>query len=381
MSVGNISATNLGNISALNLDGNASNVLYGNGAFASKPTASVPGVTFISANGTVSKNSIIQVTNSAPANIQLTLPAGSGLSTGDNIKFYPWDQSGGNFQVFTVKTTDGIQGLTASGGTYYITGNIPVQLNWAGSYWYYSEVTTSGGGGGSYGNSNVVTLLTSYGSNTITTTGNVSVGNIIGNGQSLTGLTGANVTGAVSYATTANSVAGANVSGTVANATYATSAGSATTAGTITTAAQPNITSTGTLTSLSVSGTITSGNISSNVANATTSTLVNGVGYLGIPQNSQGSDYTLTIADQGKHIYATATANIIIPSNSNVAYPVGTVMSLVTAGSGCNVQIQNDTLIIAGNGTSGNRTLSSYGMATIMKVANTTWYISGAGVS
>jgi hypothetical protein len=44
---------------------------------------------------------------------------------------------------------------------------------------------------------------------------------------------GANVSGAVglaTYATTANSVAGGNVSGTVANATYATSAGSATTA-------------------------------------------------------------------------------------------------------------------------------------------------------
>jgi len=67
---------------------------------------------------------------------------------------------------------------------------------------------------------------------------------------------GANVSGAVglaTYATTANAVAGANVSGTVANATYATSAGSATsatTAGTVTTAAQPNITSLGTIANL-----------------------------------------------------------------------------------------------------------------------------------
>ena len=70
---------------------------------------------------------------------------------------------------------------------------------------------------------------------------------------------GANVSGTVAsatlatFATTANAVAGANVSGTVANATYAVSAGSATTAGTVTTNAQPNITSTGTLTSLNVS--------------------------------------------------------------------------------------------------------------------------------
>jgi hypothetical protein len=78
---------------------------------------------------------------------------------------------------------------------------------------------------------------------------------------------GANVTGTVANATfattagTANSVAGANVTGTVDNATFATTAGSATTAGTVTTAAQPNITSVGTLTSLSVSGNVTGANV------------------------------------------------------------------------------------------------------------------------
>jgi hypothetical protein len=72
---------------------------------------------------------------------------------------------------------------------------------------------------------------------------------------------GANVSGAVTFATTANSVAGANVSGTVANATYATSAGSTTTAGTVTTAAQPNITSTGTLASLNVTANVATAGI------------------------------------------------------------------------------------------------------------------------
>lgn len=96
---------------------------------------------------------------------------------------------------------------------------------------------------------------------------------------------GANVTGAVSLATSAtsaNSVAGSNVTGTVANATFATSAGTASsansvaganvsgtvatattasTAGTVTTAAQPNITSVGTLSSLSVTGNTTTGGI------------------------------------------------------------------------------------------------------------------------
>jgi hypothetical protein len=64
---------------------------------------------------------------------------------------------------------------------------------------------------------------------------------------------GANVTGEVSFAATANSVAGANVSGQVANALVA---------GTVYTNAQPNITSVGTLTSLTVTGNASAGNIS-----------------------------------------------------------------------------------------------------------------------
>jgi hypothetical protein len=75
------------------------------------------------------------------------------------------------------------------------------------------------GGGGSYANSDVATFLASYGSNTISTTGNISAGNVIGNGQSLTSITGANVSGNVTsavqshYSNIANSVAVANVTG------------------------------------------------------------------------------------------------------------------------------------------------------------------------
>jgi len=101
----------------------------------------------------------------------------------------------------------------------------------------------------------------------------VTANYFLGNGSSLSSITGANVTGQVgfagvansvaganvsgevAFAQVANSVAGANVSGTVANATYAD------TSGTVETAAQPNITSTGTLTSLNVSGNIDAGNV------------------------------------------------------------------------------------------------------------------------
>jgi filamentous hemagglutinin len=75
------------------------------------------------------------------------------------------------------------------------------------------------------------------------TTGTLTAVSIAGNGAGLTNITGSNVVGEV------------------ANATYATSAGSATTAGTVTTNAQPNITSVGTLTTVSVSGNVQGGNL------------------------------------------------------------------------------------------------------------------------
>jgi hypothetical protein len=107
---------------------------------------------------------------------------------------------------------------------------------------------------------------------TLDVSGNSALGNFafanyfIGNGIELSSITGANVIGTVanaSYAViagTATSIPAANITGSVANASYADNAGtatSATTAATVTSAAQPNITSVGTLNTLSVSGNIT----------------------------------------------------------------------------------------------------------------------------
>ena len=80
-----------------------------------------------------------------------------------------------------------------------------------------------------------------------------NTGLFTGDAGGLSNVVGANVTGEVSFAATANAVAGANVSGQVANALVS---------GTVYTAAQPNVTSVGTLTSVEVSGTA---NIAGNV--------------------------------------------------------------------------------------------------------------------
>ena len=105
-------------------------------------------------------------------------------------------------------------------------------------------------------------------------------------------------------------------------------------------------------------------------------------GPTNIPQNSQSSNYTLQLTDAGKHIYLSTSNTVTIPANSSVSFPVGTVISIITSGTATGtIAINTDTLYLGNTGSTGSRTLSTYGMATLIKVDNTIWYISGAGVS
>jgi hypothetical protein len=209
-----------------------------------------------------------------------------------------------------------------------------------------------------YANINVATFLASYGSNTITTTGNVNVGNIIGNGQALTGLAGANVSGAVTYATTANSVAGANVSGQVGNALVA---------GTVYTNAQTNITSVGTLTSLSVSGNITGANI------IATSYHIRSVGTgISAAGSSQGTGTALT-----KEINIVST----VSSGANgVVLPTAVVGMMITI---TNTTANSLLVYPASSGainSLGTNVAFTQGTTTIQFIAptSTQWYTVGA---
>jgi len=118
-------------------------------------------------------------------------------------------------------------------------------------------------------------------------------------------------------------------------------------------------------------------------AAATVTTAATGIGYTGIPQNATTTGaYTIVAADAGKHIYSTATRTVTIDSNANLALPVGTVVSFISgAGATTTIAITTDTMYLAGTGTTGSRTLAAHGMATAVKVASTTWYISGNGLS
>ena len=113
------------------------------------------------------------------------------------------------------------------------------------------------------------------------------------------------------------------------------------------------------------------------------------IGYLNIPQvggAAKTGNYTGLLADSGQMAVMNATTlTYTIPANSSVAYPVGTVLTIVNTFAGnLTIAITTDTLTIAGTTTGGagvSRTLAQNGVATALKVTSTSWYISGSGLS
>lgn len=110
-----------------------------------------------------------------------------------------------------------------------------------------------------------------------------------------------------------------------------------------------------------------------------------GIGYLGIPQNSQSAAYTTVLGDAGKHILHPASDNnprtFTIDSNANVAYPIGTAITFVNRINTVTIAIASDTLRWAEDGTTGSRGLAANGIATALKIDTTEWLISGTGLS
>jgi hypothetical protein len=243
-----------------------------------------------------------------------------------------------------------------------VTGNVTGGNITATGKVYASDFIN--GGTGIYlaaGPSGYINFFTSTGDRvTITDAGNISaVGNaiasyFIGNGSALSSLTGANVTGQVTYAATANAVAGGNVSGQVANALIA---------GTVYTNAQPNITSVGTLTSLSVSGNaLVNGNL---IVDGTT-TYVNTTNLLvqdPIIEQGGGANGAALTTNDGKdrgivlHYYSGSTIDAFMGwDNSNAEFSFGSNVSM----SGEVATFNTLGNIRSGNASLGNLVTASF---------------------
>ena len=279
-SVGTLtSLTVTGNITAGNVNGGnivVANFYYGDGGF----------LTNVTANGTYSNSNVANYLPTFTGNV------GAGNVNVTSTVYTSGISSTGlaSLTILNVSTTANLGAV----GNIRITGGTSGQ-----------KLTTDGAGNlswtndanSSYGNSNVATFLAAFGSNTITTTGNISAGNV----------SATTFTGALS--------------------------GAATTAGTVTTAAQPNITSVGTLTSLGVTGNIGGGNVLTSAQVIANGVIDSGTGlttggYLSVDGNTDLHNTVVTgnLSATG-NITANNLGNIsainLTGSTSNVLYGNG----------------------------------------------------------
>jgi len=210
---------------------------------------------------------------------------------------------------------------------------------------------------------------------TVNTYGNLVAGTLLAQG----------IVSAVGNIVTTANVSGGNVIATAVLSTTVSASGNIT-GGNILGGANVNAT-THTGTTVSVSGNVNGGNIISAAALSATSLAISGntatvtsagytIGYRDLPQLT--SFGTLATTDGGKHYYGSGT--ITIPTNASVPLPVGTAI-LVIASSTTTINTGSVSLIWAGVGTTGSRTLATYGQASLIKVGTDTWYISGTGIS
>ena len=251
----------IGNIANINLTGSSSNVLFGNGVFAPESTSiananyanfagnlinGTTNVSIPSANGSVlfsvnnNANLVSVESGGTLVNVYPLLSQNNGLRINSvgragnaaGASRIAWGKSRGTIaSPLSVQPNDytaeiltfghnGAASQTNSVGviravvdnSYTANGaNIPIG-------WQFLVNDTNGGTNNEnktqnfYANGNVSFANAIFG-NSLSVSGNVTGSYIIGNGSSLTSLTGANVTGQVAYAAVANSVAVANVSG------------------------------------------------------------------------------------------------------------------------------------------------------------------------
>jgi len=349
-----------GNIVALTGNFSASNIAGGNLVSANfftgvLTTSAQPNIT---STGTLASLSVSGNANIGNIGTAGLITATGNLNAGNIITGGIVSATGnGTFGNVTATTfTGALSGAATTAGT--VTTNAQPNITSTGTL-----ASLSVSGNANIGNIGTAGLITATGNlnagNIITagimsSTGNLTSGNIITGGLiTATGnITGANINGTFYGAGTGlTGIPGANVSGQVGNALVA---------GTVYTNAQPNITSTGTLASLSVSG-------NANIGNIGTAGIVSATGNITAPFFiGNGSQLTGITVAAGSTI-VNGNSNVTVAANSDVSISVaGTSNVVIISNTGTNI---SGTLSVSGNISGGNLILPN--SATITTGANT----------
>lgn len=311
-----LTLNNISNLVVDNLTANA-NVTANNASITNDLDANTISTNYLTVNVSANINTT-NLTGITTANSITTNNITTGSNTTAGTLTGNWSLNGalssnGNVSALGVKTDN----------YYYANGN-PVSFD------------------GTYTNSNVAAYLPTYSGNvggvgnvtifnggTLSAGSNTAVGTITGNWNLSTG----------SKITGLSDINGANVIGTVANATFAENANIA---NTVRTNAQPNITSVGTLTSLTVSG-----NVSASGLTATGNVTFSGSNV------TLGSNANVRITG-GSFGYVLATDG----SGGLSWVPTGTAITAQTVTNNAQPNINSvgvlDSLVVTGNITAGN---------------------------
>ena len=119
---------------------------------------------------------------------------------------------------------------------------------------------------------------------------------------------------------------------------------------------------------------------------ATTGDIFTAADYNGLVSfalNDQtGTTYTLALADQYQVLVTrsnAAASTLTIPTNASVAFPVGTVITILNKGAGVVSISGAATVTVLSAGTvAAVPTLSQYKSCALIQVAANNWYVVGA---
>lgn len=103
-----------------------------------------------------------------------------------------------------------------------------------------------------------------------------------------------------------------------------------------------------------------------------------------IPLNDQSSNasYTLIVSDAGKVVHASGTTSTVVVPNG--VFGSGNVVTILNGNASSNITISQGSgfaLRNTADGSSGNRTLAAFGMATIYFTGSSVGYISGSNMT
>jgi hypothetical protein len=94
--------------------------------------------------------------------------------------------------------------------------------------------------------------------------------------------------------------------------------------------------------------------------------------------NTQTSSYTLALSDDGKLVdmNSGSALTVTVPKASVVPFAIGAVIAIRQAGAGqVTITPVDGTVII--NNSAGLKTASQYGMASLVKLSQNTWTVTG----